>query len=73
MGYIIVLIVSKMDIDLDPFNDETRVSHSEYLNKFNMVCNDEEWFLIHKSKVNWLKEGDKNTIFFSQKSQMSSK
>ncbi|GJU84558.1 RNA-directed DNA polymerase, eukaryota, reverse transcriptase zinc-binding domain protein [Tanacetum coccineum] len=51
-------------IDKDPTNTELRDEGVEILKNYIEAAEDEEKLLMQKAKVNWLKEGDKNTAYF---------
>ncbi|GJW16246.1 RNA-directed DNA polymerase, eukaryota, reverse transcriptase zinc-binding domain protein [Tanacetum coccineum] len=51
-------------IDKDPTNKELRVEGVKTLKIYKEAIKDEEKLLMQKAKVNWLKEGDKNTAYF---------
>ncbi|GJV22742.1 hypothetical protein Tco_1375437 [Tanacetum coccineum] len=61
------------DLDQDPFNSILRKKEAAYVQAFNEVILLEERFLKHKSKVDWLRDGDANTAYFhkSVKSRIS--
>ncbi|GJZ52696.1 RNA-directed DNA polymerase, eukaryota, reverse transcriptase zinc-binding domain protein [Tanacetum coccineum] len=52
------------NIDKDPTNKALREEGVEILSKFKEACEDEEKLLKQKTKITWLKEGDKNSAFF---------
>ncbi|XP_024979732.1 uncharacterized protein LOC112516751 [Cynara cardunculus var. scolymus] len=60
-------------LDRDPDNVDLREEHCGYLSAYNSACLDEERFLKQKAKIQWLREGDKNSSFFhkSAKSRIS--
>lgn len=51
-------------LDIDPSNVLLRNDESAIQNAFNIAVLDEEKFLRQKSKVEWLREGDRNTRYF---------
>ncbi|CAH1447974.1 unnamed protein product [Lactuca virosa] len=59
-----VLDIKQGEIDMDPFNVSLKEEHTKILFDFNEACEDEEKILFQRSKINWLKEGDKNSRFF---------
>ncbi|GKC95886.1 hypothetical protein Tco_1161328 [Tanacetum coccineum] len=52
------------DIDKDPTNKSLRAEGIEVLREFKEAAGDEEKLLQQKTKVTWLKEGDKNSAYF---------
>ncbi|GKC90758.1 RNA-directed DNA polymerase, eukaryota, reverse transcriptase zinc-binding domain protein [Tanacetum coccineum] len=52
------------DIDKDPNNKSLRAEGIEVLREFKEAAGDEEKLLQQKTKVTWLKEGDKNSAYF---------
>ncbi|GKA35159.1 RNA-directed DNA polymerase, eukaryota, reverse transcriptase zinc-binding domain protein [Tanacetum coccineum] len=51
-------------IDKDPTNKVLRAKGVEVLQEFKEAVRDEEKLLRQKTKVTWLKEGDKNSAYF---------
>ncbi|GJT49871.1 sodium/hydrogen exchanger 6 [Tanacetum coccineum] len=51
-------------IDKEPNNSDLRDEHAHYLLAFKEASLDEERFLRHKSKIQWLNAGDSNTAYF---------
>ncbi|GJX90807.1 RNA-directed DNA polymerase, eukaryota, reverse transcriptase zinc-binding domain protein [Tanacetum coccineum] len=47
-----------------PYNAQVKEVAVKVLNDYNEVMKDEESLLFQKAKVNWMREGDKNTAFF---------
>lgn len=69
----------QQQIDKYPFNIEFRVKAADVLMKYNEAIEDEGKLLFQKAKINWLKEGDRNSKYFhkvikgrSQKSRIDS-
>ena len=54
----------QVELDGDPFNYVIREDHTRRLTEYLEVFEDEEKILLQKSKINWLKEGDRNSKFF---------
>ncbi|GKE53758.1 RNA-directed DNA polymerase, eukaryota, reverse transcriptase zinc-binding domain protein [Tanacetum coccineum] len=52
------------NIDKDPTNKALREEGVEILSKFKEACEDEEKLLKQKTKITWLKEGNKSSAFF---------
>ncbi|GKC90122.1 hypothetical protein Tco_1150771 [Tanacetum coccineum] len=51
-------------LDNDPFNAEIRKEETNILHEYREALSDENKLLKQKAKIEWLKEGDKNTTFF---------
>ncbi|CAH1421055.1 unnamed protein product [Lactuca virosa] len=51
-------------LDRDPDNEEVSVEHAKYLEEFTKALCEEECLLRQKTKLNWLKEGDRNTKYY---------
>lgn len=51
-------------IDKDPVNKELRKEVILILNDYNSALQNEEKLLCQKAKVEWLKEGDRNSAYF---------
>nr|GEW33656.1 hypothetical protein [Tanacetum cinerariifolium] len=51
-------------IDRDPHNIVIKEEGGALLNKYKEVVVDEGKFLMQMTKIEWLKEGDKNTTYF---------
>nr|GEX55216.1 hypothetical protein [Tanacetum cinerariifolium] len=60
-------------IDNDPFNITLREEEAVYVQAFNEAILLEERFLKQKAKVDWLRDGDSNSVYFhkSVKSRIS--
>ncbi|GJR74233.1 RNA-directed DNA polymerase, eukaryota, reverse transcriptase zinc-binding domain protein [Tanacetum coccineum] len=59
--------VLKMDqevVDRNPFDDKARCKAAQTLTDLIDASKDEISLLHQKAKINWLKDGDKNTAFF---------
>lgn len=54
----------QQQIDKIPFTIQLRVKAADILIKYNEVVEDEEKLLFQKAKINWIKEGDKNSKYF---------
>ncbi|GKC08922.1 hypothetical protein Tco_1000532 [Tanacetum coccineum] len=52
------------DIDKNPHDDSVKKAAVNTLNAYTEAVKDELGLLIQKAKVNWMKNGDKNTAFF---------
>ncbi|GJT49777.1 ribonuclease H-like domain-containing protein [Tanacetum coccineum] len=53
-----------MDLNKDPYYSALREEEIIYTNAYKEALLDEERFLIQKSKIEWLKEGDQNNAYF---------
>lgn len=51
-------------VEKDPFNSLIKAKESDALKKYNEALDDEEKLLYQQAKVNWLREGDRNTAYF---------
>lgn len=51
-------------IDLKPFDSELRAKGSDILFQYNKAIVDEEMLLFQKARIEWLKDGDRNSAFF---------
>nr|GEZ09847.1 RNA-directed DNA polymerase, eukaryota, reverse transcriptase zinc-binding domain protein [Tanacetum cinerariifolium] len=51
-------------LDQFPHNAQVKEEAVKVLNDYNEAMKDEESLLFQKAKVNWMREGDKNTSFF---------
>ncbi|GJR06050.1 RNA-directed DNA polymerase, eukaryota, reverse transcriptase zinc-binding domain protein [Tanacetum coccineum] len=51
-------------IDMNPTNKALRIEGVELLKDYKEVVLDEEKLLRHKTKITWLREGDKNSAYF---------
>lgn len=51
-------------IDKFPFNEDLRKKGVSLLEQINEAIRDEELFLFQKAKVEWLRDGDRNSAFF---------
>nr|GFC45189.1 hypothetical protein [Tanacetum cinerariifolium] len=54
----------KEKINRDPFNLEFRKEESTILKEYREAMVDENKLLAQKAKIEWMKDGDKNTTFF---------
>ncbi|GJU65543.1 sodium/hydrogen exchanger 6 [Tanacetum coccineum] len=61
-GYAMYQVVKRLKGD--PSSSVLREEHAHYLLAFKEALLDEERFLQHKAKVEWLKAGDSNTSYF---------
>jgi len=52
------------EIDDNPFNKDPHDEQCVYLQGLNATLRDGENLLKQRSKINWLKDGDKNTKYF---------
>ncbi|GKB41518.1 hypothetical protein Tco_0886460 [Tanacetum coccineum] len=52
------------DVDGDPHNVELRIEESNALKEYCKDVCDEEKFLYQQEKIDWLKDGDRNSKFF---------
>ncbi|GJX74877.1 RNA-directed DNA polymerase, eukaryota, reverse transcriptase zinc-binding domain protein, partial [Tanacetum coccineum] len=51
-------------IDADPTNTHIREQGVNLFKEYTLALEDEEKLLLQKTKVEWLKEGDRNTAYF---------
>nr|GEV86081.1 hypothetical protein [Tanacetum cinerariifolium] len=51
-------------IDADPTNSHIRKKGVSLFKEYNLALEDEEKLLLQKTKVDWLKEGDRNSAYF---------
>ncbi|GJZ80916.1 RNA-directed DNA polymerase, eukaryota, reverse transcriptase zinc-binding domain protein [Tanacetum coccineum] len=58
------LQVAQEEIDKDPFNEDKKKKAITILEEYTEVSKDELKLLHQKAKINWLREGDKNTAYF---------
>nr|GEU31156.1 hypothetical protein [Tanacetum cinerariifolium] len=52
------------DLDLEPFNNDLRDKEAGYVQEFNEALLMEERFLKQKAKIEWLRVGDTNSVYF---------
>lgn len=52
------------EVDMNPHNAELKKESCLVLEEFNEAVKDENSLLFQKAKVEWLKEGDRNTEYF---------
>nr|GEW90480.1 hypothetical protein [Tanacetum cinerariifolium] len=58
------LKVAQSNMDADPFNMAKRQITVNLVNEYTKVAEDELKLLHQKAKIQWLKEGDKNSAYF---------
>nr|GEW21390.1 RNA-directed DNA polymerase, eukaryota, reverse transcriptase zinc-binding domain protein [Tanacetum cinerariifolium] len=58
------LKVAQSNVDVDPFNLAKRQVAVNLVNEYTKVAEDELKLLHQKAKIQWLKEGDKNSAYF---------
>nr|XP_043615711.1 uncharacterized protein LOC122587599 [Erigeron canadensis] len=51
-------------VDKDPHNEDFRVESANALNMYMEAANDEVKLLQQKAKIQWMKDGDRNTTYF---------
>nr|GFC25164.1 RNA-directed DNA polymerase, eukaryota, reverse transcriptase zinc-binding domain protein [Tanacetum cinerariifolium] len=51
-------------VDQNPHNANLKKQEAEILKEYNNARKDKEKLLIHKAKIDWLSDGDKNSKFF---------
>ena len=56
-------------IDKDPLNKTLRNEEVQAIGEYNSALQDEEKLLCQKAKVDWLKEGDRNSAYFHKVSK----
>ena len=61
--------VAQANVDKDPFSEKWKEESCSLVQEYHEAVRDEENFLLQKVKIEWLKEGDRNTSFFSQNNQ----
>ncbi|GKD72322.1 RNA-directed DNA polymerase, eukaryota, reverse transcriptase zinc-binding domain protein [Tanacetum coccineum] len=52
------------EVDTMPHDKEVKERSCKILNDYNEAMRDEYTMLLQKAKVEWLKDGDRNTVFF---------
>ncbi|GJT51140.1 RNA-directed DNA polymerase, eukaryota, reverse transcriptase zinc-binding domain protein [Tanacetum coccineum] len=55
---------AQSDVDEDPFNNAKKEFASQLFEEYTIAAEDEIKLLHQKVKIQWLKEGDRNTAFF---------
>ncbi|GJS26786.1 RNA-directed DNA polymerase, eukaryota, reverse transcriptase zinc-binding domain protein [Tanacetum coccineum] len=58
------LQVAQEEVNKDPFNVDKKRKAISILEEYTEVSNDELKLLHQKAKIDWLREGDKNTAYF---------
>ena len=53
-------------LDLQPLDEGLRMQEKELMSSYTLALQTEEDFLRQKSRVQWLKAGDRNTSYFSK-------
>ncbi|KAL4581753.1 hypothetical protein LXL04_006281 [Taraxacum kok-saghyz] len=51
-------------LDREPDNEELSFEHATYLDEFIKALSEEESLFRQKAKLNWLKDGDRNTKYY---------
>ena len=54
------------EVDKNPHCEKIKEQSYEILQEYCEAVKDEESLLWQKAKIDWLKEGDRNNVFFSQ-------
>ncbi|KAL4588964.1 hypothetical protein LXL04_001865 [Taraxacum kok-saghyz] len=54
----------QQQLDREPDNEELSFEHATYLDEFTTALSEEESLLRQKAKLNWLKDGDRNTKYY---------
>lgn len=55
---------AQQEVDKNPFNEDVKKKSCLLLQEYCEAVKDEESLLLQKAKIDWLKDGDRNTKFF---------